>query len=318
MGQESIAGLKALRHDSSQKRKTAMQGVTNSNVESSRSARKRELFRIYQELVVRLYRAEELRQMFLEDFDRIYFYYSVIISSLSNTQSQRILDLGAGLSSFAPFMAALGFKVTVADDFGGGGGVRKENIEGDREVINLLHRELAIEVLEGDFLFNKLPIQDQSVDVVTCFHSLEHWHHSPKNLLNEVVRVLKPDGLFFLATPNAVNLRKRFYVLFGRTNYPSLEEWYHDEPFFRGHVREPVLNDLQKLMHWNGFRIMAKYGRNFIGRKSSALGFLSPKVLKAFVKFIDIPLRAFPALCSDIHVVGKKPPLCNGQGERTH
>lgn len=279
-------------------------------------SRKSELFRIYKELVVRFYKAEELRQMFLEDFDRIHFYYSVITQSLHNPQARTILDLGAGLSSFGPFMAALGFKVSIADDFGGGGGIRKESIHDYREVINLFQRQLAIEVIEGDFLFNKLPLLDQSFDIVTCFHSLEHWHHSPKKLMNEVVRVLKPDGLFFLATPNAVNLRKRFSVLFGRTNYPSVEEWYHDEPYFRGHVREPIVDDLEKLMRWNGFEILARYGRNFIGRKSSALSFLSPKLLYLLIKFIDIPLRAFPTLCSDIHVIGKKSPSLNSSGAR--
>ena len=146
-----------------------------------------------------------------------------------------------------------------------------------------------------------------SADVVTCFHSLEHWHHSPRPLFREIVRVLKPGGFLLLATPNAVNLRKRIYVLLGRSNLPTLNEWYNDgDPVFRGHVREPVIRDLHQLMRWNGLEVVGTYGRNFIGRRSEALGFLPVAVVDAIATGSDRVLRCFPSLCSDIHVMGRK------------
>ena len=106
---------------------------------------------------------------------------------------------------------------------------------------------------------------------------------------------------------NAVNLRKRIYVLLGRSNLPTLNEWYNDgDPVFRGHVREPVIRDLHQLMRWNGLEVVGTYGRNFIGRRSEALGFLPVAVVDAIATGSDRVLRCFPSLCSDIHVMGQK------------
>lgn len=42
----------------------------------------------------------------------------------------------------------------------------------------------------------------ESMDVVTCWHVLEHVRE-PKRVVREIYRVLKPDGVFVVATPNA-------------------------------------------------------------------------------------------------------------------
>src|SRR5271170_7216765 len=79
-------------------------------------------------------------------------------------------------------------------------------------------------------------------DVVTCFDSLEHWHHSPKRVLHDMWDSLKPGGLFIVSVPNNVNLRKRITVPFGYGRWSKIETWY-DVPVFRGHVREPNTED---------------------------------------------------------------------------
>jgi SAM-dependent methyltransferase len=48
------------------------------------------------------------------------------------------------------------------------------------------------------------PHDDESVDVVLCLELLEHLAVDPMAMMAEVNRVLKPDGLFVLSTPNAV------------------------------------------------------------------------------------------------------------------
>ena len=48
----------------------------------------------------------------------------------------------------------------------------------------------------------KLPIRDNSIDLLLCVEVLEHLIN-PKDLLNEVRRILHPKGKFILTTPNA-------------------------------------------------------------------------------------------------------------------
>jgi SAM-dependent methyltransferase len=221
---------------------------------------------------------------------------------------KRLVDLGAGLSAFGPACAAHGMEVILVDDYGGGGGIDLGNTNQPVPMLGVFERKFGIKIIREDFLERPLPLPDASVDAMTSFHSLEHWHHSPRKLFREITRVLKPGGILVLATPNAVNVRKRVYVLLGKTNLPSLREWYEDgDPVFRGHVREPIVRDLCDLAQWNGLKVLQIYGRNFIGRDSEVLAFLPRGILKFIAAASDRVLRCFPTLCSDIHVVAQKP-----------
>ena len=235
------------------------------------------------------------------------FYLQLLHDTGLLQPGKHLVDLGAGTSAFGPVARALGMEVTIADDFGGGGGVELDNLDRTRRIINGWRHELGIRVLEIDLLNQPLALETASVDVVTSINSLEHWHHSPKRLFREIVRVLKPRGYLILVTPNAANLRKRFDAVIGRNIWDRLEWWYHDgDPVFRGHVREPVIADLKQMMLWNDIEPVAVYGRNFLGRCSKALEFIPPRLLSSGAMFANHFLQFFPSLCSDIHVIGRK------------
>lgn len=238
---------------------------------------------------------------------RIVFYLQMLEDRELLAPGKTIVDLGAGIYWFDPMVKLLGSEVVLVDDFGGGGGVDNADPTPALQMIARYRNELNIKVVEQDFLETPLAFPDASVDGVTCFHSLEHWHHSPKNLFREIARILRPGGYLFLATPNAVNIRKRITVPLGFNNWAGLEEWYHEQPHFRGHVREPIVGDLEKIMEWNGLRVDGVYGRNFIGRDSLVLSWLPRPLRHGLAAVTQLFLRFFPTLCSDIHVVGRKP-----------
>jgi SAM-dependent methyltransferase len=239
--------------------------------------------------------------------ERIVFYCQMLENFGLIAPGKRIVDLGAGIYWFNPLVGAMGPQMNLVDDYGGGGGVDNANRGPAEDLLRRYREEYHFPMFEQDILKSPLPFEDASVDAVTCFHCLEHWHNSPKRLFLDIFRILKPGGMLFLATPNAVNIRKRITVPLGMNNWSSLDEWYEEEPCFRGHVREPILSDLKNICERSGLVVRACYGRNFIGRESLVFERVPKPVMHAIASFSQRTLKYFPTLCSDLHVAARKP-----------
>jgi SAM-dependent methyltransferase len=105
-----------------------------------------------------------------------------------------------------------------------------------------------------------LPYQPESLDAVMMFDVIEHLHDSPRELLLGLLGLLKPSGCLMLTVPNAVNLRKRIHVAFGRTNYPPFEDYYWYPEHYRGHIREYTKDDLLKLSRYLDLEVLKLCG----------------------------------------------------------
>jgi len=219
---------------------------------------------------------EALRVEQLADAARIASHVERILSPGSS-----VADLGGGIGLFSPSCSALGMQTWLVDDFGDAvnQAYRLDDIG--------LHRALGVRVVEAPIHRWGEAFGDESLDVITCFDSLEHWHHSPRPVFAEAYRVLKPGGSLLISGPNAVNLRKRLGVPLGRSNWSHFEDWFYPDQF-RGHVREL------------GFEKQAVWGRNWAGYPAAGRG-------RAVPWLIDRALRPFPTLCSDLYVLARKP-----------
>jgi SAM-dependent methyltransferase len=94
---------------------------------------------------------------------------------------------------------------------------------------------------------NALPFLSKKYDVIMSHDVLEHFHSSPRVLMNKILQCLKPNGILAITVPNAANLRKRLHLLAGKTNYNKFEYFYWYPGMWNGHVREYVKQDLQLL-----------------------------------------------------------------------
>lgn len=63
-----------------------------------------------------------------------------------------------------------------------------------------------------DFCFEKLPWQDASFDAVVSFETIEHLEN-PHHFIREIKRVLRPNGVFILSTPNIDHIFNRIFFL---------------------------------------------------------------------------------------------------------
>jgi SAM-dependent methyltransferase len=209
----------------------------------------------------------------------------------AGTAGKTIVDIGGGVGLFSLGAAKLGARSILVDDFKW---LRQQQF-GD-EVFALFDR-YGVEVVERDVITDGLEFPEQ-VDAVTNFHFMEHVHNSPKRLFHDVAEHLVPGGVFVLAGPNCVNLRKRVTVPLGKGQWSTMEHWY-EAPEFRGHVREPDVATLRYIARDMNLVDVEIIGRNFLGLSRSGL---EGRVARA----IDPVLQHRPALCSDIYLAARK------------
>src|SRR5271169_738653 len=120
-----------------------------------------------------------------------------IISDFSNyRQSNRFLDLGFGSAVFMQAAVAEGWEVS--------------GVEVSRSAVENARRLGFQNVFQGDLAGARYP--DGHFDVVVASEVLEHVT-DVRSLLKEVVRVLRPGGLFWASTPHARGLSFRLLRL---------------------------------------------------------------------------------------------------------
>jgi SAM-dependent methyltransferase len=251
---------------------------------------------------------EKLVQAQLDDLVRIGFQLDLVLKRKGSDIA--LCDVGSGVGLFPAACAQAGMRVTMMDDFASPYADEESaratpdapdsvNFAGVEETL-ALHRSLGVNVEKRNPLVDGFGFSPESLDVVTSIDSMEHWHRSPKRLFREIIRTLVPGGLFVLGVPNCVNLRKRITVPLGHGKWSQMSHWYEPE-FFRGHVREPDVDDLHYIARDLGLVDVEILGRNWAG-------YQSPRPLvRAVTRLVGPLLNLRPSLCSDLYMIGHKP-----------
>src|SRR5262249_9205652 len=95
------------------------------------------------------------------------------------------------------------------------------------------------------------PYADASFDVILSCEIIEHLLCNPIHMLVECHRVLKPEGLLILTTPNVLRLSNVLSLLRGRNIYDR----YYQECLYARHAREYSPEEIQRLFEEVGFRV---------------------------------------------------------------
>ena len=105
---------------------------------------------------------------------------------------------------------------------------------------------------------NNIPVPDASIDLVVSFETLEH-HSLHEEMYLEIKRVLRPDGLLVISTPN----KKNFSDLTGHRNAYHVKELYLEEFRDLNERFFSKVNILDQRMIFGSLVFSAKLRENF-------------------------------------------------------
>lgn len=170
----------------------------------------------------------------------------------ASLERPRLLDLGCANGYMAYLFGLLGFDTTAVDAY-------------DDEKRGEMFRKAGIAYVASN-LNDARPLEalpDSSYDVVVMGEIFEHILNNPAGLLAAVFRVLKPNGLLVLTTPNPSTLANSLrlladgYVLWGTPSFLRDVKLDEGRVIDRGdiHYREYPAWIVRDLLKELGFRI---------------------------------------------------------------
>jgi glycosyltransferase involved in cell wall biosynthesis/SAM-dependent methyltransferase len=161
----------------------------------------------------------------------------------------RILELGCYMQITPALRGLLGYGEVRGGYMGGAGAWHLSTVNSrDGEeftcTINLFNCEM-----------DRYPYPDNSFDTVICCEVLEHLAKDPMHMMTEIHRILKPNGILVLTTPNVVSIRALHAMLTGI--HPNLFSKYVMPTLLpeAKHIREYTPKELLRLFADSGFTI---------------------------------------------------------------
>jgi ubiquinone/menaquinone biosynthesis C-methylase UbiE len=179
--------------------------------------------------------------------------YDIVRQLLADRASGSLLDVGCGRGEII-FALESKFDLLCGIDI----------VEDE---LQILARQASLHPGRGKLSFKTCnlnaawPIETDSFDVVTCIAVLEHLF-DPYFVVDEMSRVLRPNGLLVIEVPNIAYLKYRVQILCG--DFPSTS----GDPigWDGGHLHYFTLQSLSHLVESRGFRVVKTLGSGFLAR----------------------------------------------------
>jgi 2-polyprenyl-3-methyl-5-hydroxy-6-metoxy-1,4-benzoquinol methylase len=147
----------------------------------------------------------------------------------------RLLDVAAGSGIAAEALTRQGWRVSAVDL--------------SEELLEQIRARGVEDVRAHDLASGPLPYPDQVFQAVFAGEIIEHLVDTSA-FLSEIRRVVEPDGIVVVTTPNLASFENRIRLLLGR--YPM---WLEYDLSDQGHVRAYTVPTIKKQLAKHGFRV---------------------------------------------------------------
>lgn len=231
-------------------------------------------------------------------------------AEVSNFYSNRIKAIRRSL---------VGYSFTKVLDAGCGDGeigkLLKEQLNIDVYGIDISRKGVALAKQKGLHakvadMSVRIPYKNNTFDLVISSATIEHVIN-PDIFLQEVYRVLKPNGIVLVSTPNLSFWLNRIIFMIGlyplfleasteaKVGYGSWKKFFYSTQLV-GHIHVFNLPALKELLQYQKFSTDNVYG--------NTIDFVTPgsKIITWIYRFIDKLMSYFPSFSSDLIVVAKK------------
>ncbi len=181
-----------------------------------------------------------------------------IIQKQTGKTTGAILDIGCGTGAFLNIMQKSGWNIT--------------GLEPDNAARKKAKELYQLNIENSEKLFS-LPAQ--SFDAITMWHVLEHVHEL-HNYIEQLKKLLKPDGKLFIAVPNYTSYDAKIYKEFWAA-YDVPRHLYHFSPMAMKILLENhrLKIDLIKPMWYDSFYVSMLSEQYKTGKSHPAKAFIN-------------------------------------------
>lgn len=221
--------------------------------------------------------------------------FKEILEIADKLRAGRLLDIGCGDGTFTVLLK----EALKAEEVVG--------IEIAPEAIVAL-KQKGIKACQLDIDENPFPFEDAYFDVVYCGEVIEHVFN-PDHLLEEIHRVLKPEGICIISTPNLAGWPSRIALLLGYQPYPTAVSPEHESTGKLlihgnegqwGHIRVFTARAFKELLETHHFKVLRLKGCPV------TVSSCSSRQLYGLIGITDRIMSKVPSLSTRIIAVVKK------------